>query len=132
MLSWPVLPTDSSRNPEAFGRDCDHSADHLRHAEARLSGCQCRDTPARTGERENDEKTVDDRTVKFSPVAWRMAWCLLSVFFLRALCAPSSTTYTCVLCSPGYLWFIEARFWLEFRKVIFCLLSISVSTTQCK
>ncbi|TKC39869.1 hypothetical protein EI555_020563, partial [Monodon monoceros] len=29
-----------------------------------------RDAPAGTGERENDEKTVDDRTVKFSP------WCL--------------------------------------------------------
>ena len=28
---------------------------------------QCRDTPAGTGERENDEETADDRTVKLSP-----------------------------------------------------------------
>lgn len=28
---------------------------------------QCRDAPAGTGERENDEKTVDDRTVTFCP-----------------------------------------------------------------
>lgn len=34
-------------------------------------------------------------------VAWRMAWCLLSVFFLRALCAhPARHTNVCSVC-PG-------------------------------
>uniref|UniRef100_G3TR34 Erythrocyte membrane protein band 4.1 like 4B n=1 Tax=Loxodonta africana TaxID=9785 RepID=G3TR34_LOXAF len=44
-----------------------HSADSLYHPEACVSGSQCRDTPPGTGQRENDEKTVDDRTMKFFP-----------------------------------------------------------------
>lgn len=40
MLSWPVFPTDSSSNPEAFDRDRLHSADHLHHSEACFSSGQ--------------------------------------------------------------------------------------------
>lgn len=60
-------------------------------------------------------------------VAWRMAWCLLSVFFLRALCAHSSTTHRCVLCSPRSPSLVEANFWLDlYGRSYFRLLSIRV------
>lgn len=48
---------------------------------------QCRDAPARTGERENDEETVDDRTVKFSPCCLEDGMVPSVVFVLRALYA---------------------------------------------
>lgn len=43
---------------------------------------QCRDAPARTGKREDDEKTADDRTVKLCPCCLEMARCLRSLPFL--------------------------------------------------
>lgn len=59
---------------------------------------QCRDAPAGTGERENDEKTVDDRTVKFSPCCLEDGMVPSVVFVLRALRAHSSTAHkTCAL-----------------------------------
>lgn len=113
MLSWPVFPTDSSSSPEAFDRDHLHSADRLHHSEACFSGSQCRDTPTRTGERENDEKTVDDRTVKFSLCCLENGM-VPSVRFLSSgfVCSPS-TTYKCVLCLPGPPGVVEANMWLD-------------------
>lgn len=60
MLSWPVLPADSSSDPEALDRGRVHSADHLHHSEACFSSNQCRDTPAGTGERENEDDLPPD------------------------------------------------------------------------
>lgn len=47
-----------------------------------LAVSQCRDAPARTGKREDDEKTADDRTVKLRPCCLEMARCLRSLPFL--------------------------------------------------
>lgn len=58
---------------------------------------QCRDAPARTGERENDEETVDDRTVKFSPCCLEDGMVPSVVFVLRALYAHEHSIQTCAL-----------------------------------
>lgn len=129
MLSWPVFPTDSGSDPEAFDRDHLHSADHLYHPEARFSGSQCRDAPAGTGERENDEKTVDDRTVKFSPCGLEDGM-VPSVRFLSSgfVCSLQHSTQMCALFAQvsdcGWL---KPTSGLTFMgEVIFFLLSIRV------
>lgn len=47
-----------------------------------LAVSQCRDAPARTGKREDDEKTADDGTVKLRPCCLEMARCLRLLPFL--------------------------------------------------
>lgn len=47
-----------------------------------LAVSQCRDAPARTGKREDDEKIADDRTVRLCPCCLEMAWCLRPLPFL--------------------------------------------------
>lgn len=59
---------------------------------------QCRDAPTGTGERENDEKTVDDRTVKFSPCCLEDGM-VPSVRFLSSgfVCSRQHNTQMCAL-----------------------------------
>ena len=85
---------------------------------------QCRDTPAGTGERENDEETADDRTVKLSPGCLEEGM-VPSVRFL-------SSGFVCSV-RPGLHGRSKPTSGLTFiGKVICCLLSIrGFPTTQC-
>lgn len=86
---------------------------------------QCRDAPAGTGKRENDEKTIDDRTVKFSPCCLEDGM-VPSVRFLSSgfECSLQHSTQTCALFTRSP-WLVEANFRLDFiGEVILCLLSI--------
>lgn len=85
----------------------------LSHCFVSSSFFQCGDAPAGTGERENDEKAVDDRTVKFSPGCPEDGMVPSVVFVLWAVCAHSSTAYKCVLCSPRSPWVVQANSWLD-------------------
>ncbi|KAK2493866.1 hypothetical protein MC885_006566 [Smutsia gigantea] len=72
-----------------------------------------RDTPTGTGERENDEKTVDDRTVKCSPCCLEDGMVPSVRFLSSGFVCSRSTTYRCVLCSPGPPGVVEANVWLD-------------------
>lgn len=93
-----------------------------------LSLLQCRDTPAGTGERKNDEKTVDDRTVTFSlmPGGWHGAFCSFPFFGLCVLCLAQHSTVVCPA-RPGLHGGWKPTSGLtSIGKVILCLLSIRV------
>lgn len=128
MLSRPVFPADPSRDPEAFDRDRPHRADRLHPPEACCSGSQCRDAPAGTGEGENDEKTVDDGTVKFSlmPGGWHGAFCPFPFFRLGVLTLAQHSAVGCPA-RPGRRDWWKPTAGLSFiGKVILCLMSIGV------
>lgn len=128
MLSWPVFPTDSSSDPEAFDRDRVHSADDLHHSEACFSGSQRRDPPAGTGERENDEEIVDDRAVKFSPCRLEDGAVPSVRFFSSGFGCSLSTTCKCALRVPRPLglWVKPTSGLTFIGKVTLCLLSMRV------